>query len=169
MMQPDVARTIADVFGLAIEIEMKAGKLYESMAGMFAHEPGVASFWSGMKDDEASHVGILQKAFAELPAGKASSPDHLGIWNRLLEMKHRIERCTPEEFQTLDDAYEVAHELEYSEMNGIFELLVSGFTSPTTKVELVDSNITRHQNKLIDFTHTFGGRAWRQTILSKPR
>lgn len=169
MMQPDGSRTVADVFTLAIEVELKAGKLYELLAGMFGHEPAVAAFWNGMKDDEVDHAEILRKAFAELSAAKASSPDQLGIWVRLLTMKRRIERCAPEDFRTLEDAYEVAHELEYSEVNGIFELLASGLTSADSKVALVDANIARHQSKLIEFTRNYGGRAWRQTILSKPR
>ncbi len=169
MMQPDGTRTVADVFDLAIEIEMKAGKLYEMLAGMFAHEPAVAGFWNDLKDDEAGHAEILRKAFAELPVGGAESAAEPGIWVTLVELKRRIDRCSPNDFKTLEDAYEVAHELEYSEVNGIFNLLASGLTSPEMKVELVDMNIARHQNKLIDFTRNFGGRAWRQTILAMPR
>lgn len=169
MMQPDVTRTVADVFDLAIEIEMKAEKLYESLAGMFSHEPEVAAFWNDLKDDEADHAEILRKAFAELPSGKVSSVADLGMWVKLVDLKRRIDRCSPDDFKTLEDAYEIAHELEYSEVNGIFDLLASGLTSPEVKVELIDSNIARHQNKLLEFTRTFGGRAWRQSILSKPR
>ncbi len=169
MMQSDGARTIGDIFDLAIEIEMKAGRLYEALAGMFAHEPAVAAFWNAMKDDEVGHAEILRKALAELPSGRISSAADRGMWVKLIDVKYRIDRCSPDDFKTLEDAYEIAHELEYSEVNGIFNLLASGLTSPDVKVELIDSNIARHQNKLLEFSHTFGGRAWRQTVLSKPR
>lgn len=169
MAQPNKPRTVADVFDLAIEIELKAGRLYESLAGMFAHEPAIAEFWVGLKNDEADHAAILRRTFGELSPDRASSSADQTVWDKLVEMKRRIDRCSPDDFKTLEDAYEVAHELEYSEVNGIFELLASGLTSEDSKVALVDANIARHQNKLIEFTRTYGGRAWRQTIRSKSR
>jgi len=169
MTVPSTPRTVADVFALAIEIEMKAARLYETLADLFVHEPAIAKFWGNLKNDEADHAAVLRRAVAELSSDTVSSNADQTIWNKLVEMSRRIDSCSPDDFKTLEDAYEIAHELEYSEVNGIFNLLASGLTSAETKVELVDVNIARHQNKLIDFTRTFGGRSWRQTILAKTR
>lgn len=164
MKHQDMPRTVADVFSLAIEVEAKAGKLYGELVKLFAHEPAVSAFWTSLRDDEAEHAAMLQDALAELPPEKVASDADPAIWIKLVDMNRRLDRCSPEEFETLDDAYEVAHELEYSEVSGIFSLLASGMCSKLTSMAIIEMNIDRHQSKLIEFTHAFGGRAWRQTI-----
>jgi|GEM_PF-518889 len=161
-------RTLADLFSLAIETEIQARDLYESLICMFAHEPGVSAFWNELKDDELNHIAILRDVLEHAsPEEKQHETDPI-IWARLENTKLLISRQLSRRFQTLDDAYEFVHELEYSEINIIFKLLVTGAVSAGKAVEIIDANIRDHQQKLIDFSERFGGRAWRQTIIAQP-
>jgi len=64
----------------------------------------------------------------------------------------------------LDDAYELAHELEFSEINSIFELLAAEPVPSDNQEKLIHSIIVKHQQKILDFSHNFGDKEWRQGI-----
>ncbi|HNW35744.1 MAG TPA: ferritin family protein [Candidatus Ozemobacteraceae bacterium] len=161
-------KTFADILALAIETETRARDLYEALTCMFAHVPGVAAFWTGLKEDEQHHISILRDVLEHLSSEEKRNPADKTAWTKLEETKLTISRRLDKRFLTLDDAYEFSHELEYSEINIIFKMLVIGPVSAGKTVEIIDANICDHQQKLIDFAKNFGGRAWRQTIVAQP-
>ena len=67
----------------------------------------------------------------------------------------------------LDEAYELAHELESSEVNAIFKFLTIEFVSNAEREQFIVSQIDQHQQKLIDFSSDFGSKAWRKGISTK--
>jgi hypothetical protein len=55
---------------------------------------------------------------------------------------------------TLDDACEVAHELEFSEVNSVFKILATEFVSDKTRKEVTISHLGHHQG--MQFTDDIG-------------
>jgi hypothetical protein len=64
----------------------------------------------------------------------------------------------------LNDAYELAHELENSEVNSIFKFLTSELIPSDKQEEFIFSTIKQHQQKLLDFDRNFGDSEWRKGI-----
>ena len=64
----------------------------------------------------------------------------------------------------LNDAYEVAHELEFSEINGIFKFLTIEVITSEERSKFMRDEITKHERKLLDFGDTFGDKTWRMQI-----
>jgi hypothetical protein len=65
---------------------------------------------------------------------------------------------------SLKDAYELAHQLEYSEVNAIFEFLTVDAIPGNTERGFVRTHITMHQKRLTDFSENYSGKDWRQVI-----
>jgi hypothetical protein len=63
--------------------------------------------------------------------------------------------------ETLDDAYELAHGLEFSEVNTIFAFLAGEYVPSEHRKEFVRVEITRHLEKLTHFGENFGEKDWR--------
>ena len=65
---------------------------------------------------------------------------------------------------TLDDAYELAHQIEFSEVNAIFKFLSSELIPFDKQEKIISSGIVQHQQKLLDLSRDFGDREWRKEI-----
>jgi Lhr-like helicase len=83
---------------------------------------------------------------------------------QLFSLAIEIEVTAAHIYGTLDDAYELAHELEHSEVNAVFQFLATDFVPSEERTEYVVAAITRHQNKLMRFNQSHGSRQWRQGI-----
>ena len=65
---------------------------------------------------------------------------------------------------TLEDAYETAHEVEYSEVNALFVLLAQRFIVQEDRKKIYLAEIREHMAKLNKFTKLFGDSRWRKDI-----
>lgn len=68
---------------------------------------------------------------------------------------------------TLADAYLLAHEIEFSEVNAIFKFLSTESVPLEDRSAFVIAQISQHQEKITSFNRTYGGRAWRCAILAR--
>jgi hypothetical protein len=69
--------------------------------------------------------------------------------------------------KNLDDAYEIAHQLEFNEINTIFKFLANEVVPNNDRRGLLLSTLQEHQDKLMNFNENFGDRAWRRGISSR--
>ena len=69
--------------------------------------------------------------------------------------------------QTIADAYLLAHEIEFSEVNAIFKFLAVKSVSLEARSDFVLSQLSEHQEKITSFSRTFGGRDWRRRVLAQ--
>jgi hypothetical protein len=66
--------------------------------------------------------------------------------------------------QNLDDAFQMANDLESSDINIVFNFLKLKLVPDSEKTSLSPDVIERHLHKLVDFPKTFGDAPMRKSI-----
>ncbi|MFH1981181.1 MAG: hypothetical protein ABIL58_05015 [Pseudomonadota bacterium] len=156
--------TTEALFEMAIGIERKAAAFYVEMAAAFRHVPDVSAFWHRLYSEELEHESILKGVYDRLPRQELSQPPDPMVAERVSDAIRLIEAFDLEQVHTLDDAYELAHDLEFSEVNAVFKLLAMAGVPPEAHSRFVVEHIERHQNRLLEFGREHGGRPWRRSI-----
>ena len=164
MIQPNCEETIESLFEHAIEIEYKAAHLYEKLSKLFSHVEGLSDFWDELVNDEKQHATTLQEVKKQLTPEQLLTHSDKEIWANIASLQRLLSKDLVGAIKTLDDAYELAHELEFSEVNAIFKFLTVGFIPSDARKKHVNSHIQEHQQKLLDFSRNFGDRNWRKGI-----
>ncbi len=159
---------MALLFEHAIEVENKTAHIYESFSKLFSHVPGLSDFWDGLVKDEKLHAATLEEAYKRLPSEQRSARADKKMWDNIAKNQRLLSRDLLKKIKTLDDAYELAHELEFSEVNVIFEFIIAESDLPSDRKKFIISEIIQHQKKLLDFNGNFGNKSWRQKIAIQP-
>ena len=159
--------TNADMFELAIQIERYQCTLNHRFAELFLYPPDVVEFWKGMEKDEQYHARTLESIRGSIHPEQLLAPaDPLflrkteGVLN--IPVEERMNRI-----DTLNDGYDLSHEMENSEFNIVFEFLVKKFGSSEETKKFALAEIDKHLQKLIEFPRTFGDINWRKGIKSR--
>jgi len=152
------------VFELAREAEERTKNFFAELAKRCTHLPAIAAFWQGMSDDEAEHIRMLDEIRASLPDVQLRKPvaPHI-IW-KAREMLQFFSEKNLGRIETLDDAYELAHELEFSEINTIYCFILEQFIPAEKRRSFLKAEIQAHQNKLTRFAQSFGDARRRKEI-----
>lgn len=139
----------------AIQWESKVQRLYETLADMFRHESEVSEFWRQLAHDESSHLKLLR----EVESGMSEQERSVAVGEEQEAAALRVEEILAgsllSQIATLDDAYEVAHRIEVSEVNGLFHLLVADSLPDGEHMENLSSQIDRHLDRLWQFGGKF--------------
>ncbi len=160
--------TILDLFVLAIAAEKAAMNFYKGLARSFSHLPEAAHFWEDLSRDEALHMQELieiRNTLSENQLGETADP--WLVEKAQNELKRFTEKFDLKAVVTLDDAYDIAYELEYSEVNEVFQALVNRYVSSDTRTSFVLSHIREHVSKLEDFSKRIADAETRRTILAQ--
>ncbi|MEW6364242.1 MAG: ferritin family protein [Acidobacteriota bacterium] len=151
----------------AIDAEKVAKEVYDLLAEMFAHEPDVSGFWKDLARDEAAHHEALEMILVRLTAEQLAQTigsDRAARWRALrLQPAGQLVRSV----QTLQHAYELAHELEHSEVNAMFAFFTSRFVTPVERGSFYRAQIELHLQKLEQFSDTHGDMEWRRSVLAR--
>jgi rubrerythrin len=151
-------------FQQAIEAENLARDIYVQFAQKFFHVPDVSGFWQGLAYDEAKHAYTLKKAQTALTDEQLKAPADQKLLSMIKNMISFLHTVSQRAIETLDDAYEIAHELEFSELNYVFKCVAGDFMKQEEGEQFVLSEIDEHHKKLVDFPENFGDRIWRKQI-----
>jgi hypothetical protein len=109
------AKTVYDKF---VEFEERAASVYLHLASHFSENRELSSFWLEMGMQEKQHAGLLQFcAFEQLFAGDL--PDD-ATTQRVEELYQKLEKRAANPELGMDEAFQVALELETSEVNDIY-------------------------------------------------
>jgi rubrerythrin len=163
----DFEKTVGYVLQEAAKAEWQFRRLYLKFSEMFSHISQVSTFWGELAQDEEEHARVLQKIQEHLTnkqLAKAAKPELLANIEKVPVILRNI---SLDSIDTLDDAYEVAHEMEFSEVNSVFKVLASEFVSNKTRMEATISQLVYHQGKLMQFNENIGDRSWRKGITVK--
>ena len=163
----NATKTLDDLFRIGIALENRAGDIYHKFSGMFAPVQQIHDFWKGMEADERDHARDLERirnALTETDLAQAIEPD---LWFAAEEIERFLSDNRADSVKDLDEAYMLAHEIEFSEVNAIFRFLANRSVSLDARADFVLSQITQHQDKITSFTRRFGGRNWRSRIPAK--
>ncbi len=146
-------RTVGDLFEVAIQLEETAQALYSNWQSAFAAETAVAKFWQVYAEDEQRHASMLRSTRDRLALEQLAAiapPDMLGV---AVNMLNELQR-NPPAVRDLDEAYELAHQLEHSEVNTIFEFLLSHVLPEDalfrgSGAQMARKQVSEHTNRLL--------------------
>jgi len=156
--------TYEEIFGRAIQIEREADRMYTRFSQLFSHLPEIAAFWRGLAEDEMEHANTLRDVSESLTSEQLASRCDIELSDRVAAARGVVREDAAGLVKNLDDAYELAHELEFSEVNAVFLLLATKFVPSEERRQFVVENITQHQQKLVDFGHRIGDRRSRKAV-----
>ncbi|MBN1803659.1 MAG: hypothetical protein JW837_00270 [Sedimentisphaerales bacterium] len=160
-------KSVEYILRQAARAECLAHRLFLKFSELFSHISEVSIFWAQMAQDEEDHAGVLlniQKSLTDKQLADAAEPELLEKIEKVLVFLGNI---SPDSIETLDDACELAHELEFSEINTVFKVLASEFVSNETRRQATLSQLGHHIGKLMHFTDDIGDRDHRKEIAVK--
>ncbi len=156
-------RSVDTMLSLLIDAETASQSFYLRLMEVFAHEPIAAQVWWKMGADEAAHIRLLEQVRKNLPLERLQSPAD-PIW---LEKARSAARFYPDKvmarIQTLEDAYQEAHALENSEINAVFEFVMTEFFPSRLRWDFVHNMLREHVQRLDELRTT----EWRRSILAQ--
>jgi rubrerythrin len=161
--------TVAKLFEDAITLERAAETLYRQLEKMFAGCPEVARFWKHYADEESGHASYLERVRAGVGAGRLIQPADEDM---LQKVRVCLEQASPTRLaaiKTLEDAHQLATELENSETNAIFEFIILNFsTDELAKSHAflrtqLNTHIARLEN---DFPNPYRSKTARQRVFA---
>jgi rubrerythrin len=157
--------TLAWLIDCAIGWESQARDIYFSFGKLFSHVPRVAEVWLDLADDETRHVGFLLKIRGTAPHEHLASQVGQAQREAAVEVEQFLRGDLTVAIQTLDDAYELAHMIEQSEMNAIFRYVAQESVPDEARRLLLLAQLDIHIEKLSAFGREFD-RQQRMRILA---
>ena len=157
--------TIEHLLNVAIQLEAAAQRFYEGLAEKFSHCPEVAKFWRVMAVDEACHKNRLTRWEASMGTDRLSQPADA----RMLRMGRELLGTSVDELlgdvRNLDDAYEMALDLESSEVNTIFRFFIAEFSQDARVIAVLMQDLDEHAERLLtEFPPQYGTGAARVDV-----
>jgi hypothetical protein len=116
-------KTPVQVYEKFIEFEERAASVYFRFASLFAKNVELSSFWLEMGMQEKQHAGLLQFLLAEKMFA-ANLPDDARI-QKIDEQFQDFESRAARSDLSPSEAFEIALEMETSEVNDIYSHLTS--------------------------------------------
>ena len=160
--------TLAQLFESAISWEGEAREMYLALAEAFAGHPAVRALWVQMANDEAIHAALLRQARDATPVERLA--ELLGPLESMHVPSVEAELAAAREahLRSLDDAYELAHRLESSEIATVFELLTVGTFDESSRARLLANQLDEHLGQLARFAEAYPRSARLGIVLETP-
>jgi rubrerythrin len=155
MPNPSTGNTVAVLLELAIAGEKAAKDFYLGLADKFAHLPKVADFWQQMKKDEIAHARGIEQVRASLTPEQLLAPTDPVV---LEQAKRSASFSTKEALKsitTVEEAFQLSHELENSEINVVFEFILAEYVAQDDQRKLATSLLREHIARLSRFPDAF--------------
>jgi rubrerythrin len=160
-------RSIESVFTACIQNEMRAYSIYKQFTEFFANEPQICCFWAKLAMEEKLHAKALQNIQKEVSSTQLCELANNHLFQDVQMATSFLNKYRPETVRTLDDAYEVAHEIEFSEVNAVLKLLTCSFISREIRKKALIAQLSNHQDKLSMFSNIFGNKKFRKEIAAQ--
>ena len=158
---------ICDLYASAIAAENAAKDFYRGLSHIFSHIPEVSLIWKRMMEDEDFHVRELQDIKNSLTEEELTKPMEHAVSHKVsVEIKNFSEKFALEKIVTLDDALDLAYELEYSEVNTVFQTLIREFVSSEARAKFVLSLVREHVTRLEEFSRMIPSAEKRRNLLA---
>lgn len=157
-------RTLRELIEQAIVWETSLQRMYADLSTSFPSNAVVGEFWREMAIGESTHSALLRRILDSTSAERLSKPLDAEQTRALEATKRTLSRALATDLRTLNDAFEVAHELESSEINAVFHLLLETPIDSPIKRALVTAQFDEHIEKLDRFGLAYD-RASRQSVL----
>lgn len=160
--------TVADLFALANAAETSAAELYRGLASRFARYSDVAEFWQCYVTDEIAHARWLARLQGNVSIEQlAARADPIMLENARHAASLAVQTLL-DRVRTLADAYELVNELEHSEINAVFEFLISSFPTDPEVLSFLRAQLREHVERLVSaFPERFRDPGARLTAMAQ--
>lgn len=167
MLNNTETETVSKLFEYAIELEKGLEALYKQLERMFSNYPDVALFWKKYADEECGHAEYLERIRDGLDADRLSCQADSAIFAKLRRCLNKLAQVRLENIKTLEDAFQLATEIENAETNAIFEFMIVNFSTDelAKSQKLLRTQLSSHIARLEnDFPNPYKSRMVRQGI-----
>ena len=156
--------TVKDLLDRAIQIELQTRSLYLELARRFAHHQESLALWEALAAEEDVHAQVLVDILESALPEKLMNQAPADVWANMTRIETLMRQTTVDSIKNLKDAFDLAHQLEYSEVNAVFEFLSVDVVPGHLEREFVRTHITLHQKRLADFGRDYVGENWVEVI-----
>ena len=157
--------TVSHLLELAAQGERFFESFYQRVAARFSHHPEIEKFWMDYAAEENEHARWVEDLRQRVPVEILNSPADPQV---LADAEHSL--SVPMDnllhsIRTLQDAFEVANELEHSETNQVIEFLISHFSEDEQARAFLRTQLHEHIERLmIQFPRQYGTGSLRRGI-----
>jgi len=148
--------SLGELVDTAIAAEDAVRKVYLGFTHKFISRPDISDFWQTMADDESDHGRILSQMRKYVSAEELARPIDARLAEKAEQLRSLDIHKLVNSVSNLDDAYQVAYDLESSEVNTVFNFLTIRFLSTDESYDIITATIDHHLLRLADFTRAFG-------------
>jgi Rubrerythrin len=139
--------TVAELFDIAIYLEEAGEGVYKHWQTLFADYPKVGAFWKEYQEEEFHHAKMLRKIKSGLTPEQLTKPADPEVYRTALNTREDTKNIKMN-VATLDEALDLATQIENSEINTILEFLVTHFSEEESTKEMVHEQMRKHVEKL---------------------
>ena len=105
-----------------------------------------------MMSDEEDHIQALKDIYNSLTSEQLISPMDSTMVDKLKSVQILLDKYVKSSIKSLDDAYEISHDIENSELNSIFNFLTNKFTYSEKRKEFYLLVVKNHLRKITLFS-----------------
>jgi len=159
--------TVDKLFEYAIKLENDSEYLYRQLENMFSQYPDVALFWKRYADEEKGHASYLERTRAGVDSDRLSRQADSAILQKVLQHFERSIHSRLDKIKTLEDAFQLATELENSETNIVFEFMIVNFSTDelAKSHQFLRTQLNAHITRLVnDFPNPYKSSTARQNV-----
>ncbi len=155
--------TVATLLKLAIAAERASEALYRGLETRFAHHPQAADFWGRYAREEAGHTRWLERLQGSLSAEQLSAPaDPTMLRDVHKALQFSVEHAL-KGVRNLEDAYQLASEVESAETNAVFEFIITNFATDERTAPFLRAQLSGHVDQImIEFPAQFDAKMRRE-------
>jgi hypothetical protein len=168
----NTAVTVNDLFEQAIGLEKAMEALYQEFEKMFAPYPEAAHFWHHYADEENGHAAYLERIKAKVDPRRLSQRADGDMLIKAREAMETMSAAKLARINTLEDACNLAIELENSETNTIFEFMIMSFSADelAKSQKFLRTQLSIHIAKLEkEFPNPYRSRAAQKSVPALPK
>ncbi len=152
------------VFEIAIAAERSAQRLYLDIVQMFASYQPAVELWNALAHDEEHHARVLEYIRSTFAPEAFQRPVDPLLEEQALVLSRLNQEQMKASITNLDEAYQLTHELEHSEINTMFEFLVRAFLTDLELETKAMQNLREHLRRLVQAQETLGSAEVRRSI-----
>lgn len=117
--------TLGELFDRAISCVTSARTAYLEFSRKFSRSRKVATLWRRMSNEEDIQQLMIYRAMRSLPRKDLEEPADPKLIGRLILAEKVMSKIDINNIHNMKEAYALAHDFEYSEINNVFEYLIT--------------------------------------------
>jgi len=160
--------SVDELFTLAIAAEKLNREFYLTLAGRFNRQPEISDFWRQYAQEETGHMRWLENRRATLDDRRLSAPAAEDIVAAIRKVLRFPLQDALAGVRTLEDACQLADELEHAETNAVFEFLIENFATDLQAMSFLRQQLHQHIAKVDQLRQKYPDLGQRTQIRVRP-